>query len=194
MPRPREFDHDQVLNAAMVQFWTHGYHVTSMRDLSAATGLQPGSLYLVFQDKRNLFIAALELYINQRLNIIKAIFETDEPALARFRNYFDLIIKSSLSKDGYKGCLMVNTILEMSVEDADINKRITKVFQKVERIFKKALEDAKREGAISKDKDTAGLAKLIITTIHGIRVLSKTRPKKATLNAIINNLMSAIEQ
>ena len=194
MARPREFDHDQVLNAAMVQFWTHGYRATSMRDLSAATGLQPGSLYLVFQDKRNLFIAALELYINQRLNIIKAIFETDEPALARFRNYFDLIIKSSLSKDGYKGCLMVNTILEMSVEDADINKRITKVFQKVERIFKKALEDAKREGAISKDKDTAGLAKLIITTIHGIRVLSKTRPKKATLNAIINNLMSAIEQ
>ena len=194
MARPREFDHDQVLNAAMVQFWTHGYRATSMRDLSAATGLQPGSLYLAFQDKRNLFIAALELHINKRLNIIKAIFETDEPALARFRNYFDLIIKSSLSKDGYKGCLMVNTILEMSVEDADINKRITKVFQKVERIFKKALEDAKREGAISKDKDTAGLAKLIITTIHGIRVLSKTRPKKATLNAIINNLMSAIEQ
>jgi len=194
MARPIEFDHDQVLNAAMVQFWTHGYHATSMRDLSAATGLQPGSLYLTFQNKRNLFITALELYINQRVNIIKAIFETDEPALARFRNYFDLIIKSSLSKDGYKGCLMVNTILEMSVEDADINKRITKVFQKVERVFKKALEDAKREGAISKDKDTAGLAKLIITTIHGIRVLSKTRPKKATLNAIINNLMSAIEQ
>ncbi len=194
MARPREFDHDQVLNAAMVQFWTHGYRATSMRDLSAATGLQPGSLYLVFQDKRNLFIAALELYINQRLNIIKAIFETDEPALARFRNYFDLIIKSSLSKDGYKGCLMVNTILEMSVEDAEINKRITKVFQKVERVFKKALEDAKREGAISKDKDTAGLAKLIITTIHGIRVYNKRRPKKAALDAIINNLMSAIEQ
>jgi len=108
MPRPKKFDRDQVLNAAMVQFWTHGYHATSMRDLSAATGLQPGSLYLAFQNKRNLFIAALELYINQRLNIIKAIFETDEPALARFRNYFDLIIKSSLSKDGYKGCLMVN--------------------------------------------------------------------------------------
>ncbi|MCK5668397.1 MAG: hypothetical protein KAI15_04880, partial [Gammaproteobacteria bacterium] len=72
--------------------------------------------------------------------------------------------------------------------------RITKVFPDVELVFKKTLEDAKREGIISKDKDTNGLAKLIITTIHGIRVLNKTRPKKATLEAIINNLMSAIEQ
>ncbi len=194
MSRPIEFERDKVLESAMLQFWENGYQSTSMRDITAHTGLQPGSLYLAFQDKRNLFIATLELYINQQMDIIKTIFETDEPALARFRNYFDLIIKNSLYKDGYKGCLMVNTILEMSVEDTEINKRITKVFQKVERIFKKALEDAKREGAISKDKDTAGLAKLIITTIHGIPVFNKTRPKKSALDAIINNLMSAIEQ
>jgi len=194
MARPIEFEPDKVLESVMMQFWENGYQSTSMRDISACTGLQPGSLYLAYQDKRNLFIEALELYLKQKIEFIKAIFETDEPALDKFRNYFDLIVKSSLSKDGYKGCLMVNTILEMPLDDFEIKDRITKVFHDVELVFKKTLEDAKREGTISKDKDTNGLAKLIITTIHGIRVLNKTRPKKATLEAIINNLMSAIEQ
>ena len=194
MPRPIEFERDKVLKSAMLQFWEDGYQATSMRDITACTGLQPGSLYLAFQDKRNLFSEALELYISQRMEFIKAIFETDEPALVKFRNYFNLLVKSSLSTDGCKGCLMVNTILEIPLDDSEIKDRITKVFHDVELVFKKALEDAKREGTISKNRDTNGLAKLIITTIHGIRVLNKTRPKKATLEAIINNLMSAIEQ
>ena len=194
MARPIEFDRDKVLETAMLQFWTHGYQATSMRDISTTTGLQSGSLYLAFQDKRNLFITCLEMYINQRMDIIKSVFEADEPALNRFQNYFDLIVKSSLSRNGSKGCLMVKTILEMPVEDAEINERIAKAFQEIELIFKKTLEDAKREGTISKYKDTDGLAKLIITTIHGIRVLNKTNPIKATLNVIINNLMLAIEQ
>ncbi len=194
MARPIEFERDKVLKSAMLQFLGNGYQSTSMSDISACTGLHPGSLYHAFQNKRNLFNEALELYIKQRMEFIKDIFGTDEPALVKFRNYFDLIVKSSLSKDGCKGCLMVNTILEIPLDDSEIKDRITKVFHDVELVFKKTLEDAKREGTISKDKDTNGLAKLIITTIHGIRVLNKTRPKKATLEAIINNLMSAIEQ
>ncbi len=194
MTRPIEFERDKVLKSAMLQFWKNGYQSTSMRDITACTGLQPGSLYLAYQDKRNLFNEALELYLKQKMEFIKDIFGTDEPALVKFRNYFDLIVKSSLSKDGYKGCLMVNTILEIPVDDSEIKDRITKVFHDVELIFKKTLEEAKREGSISKNKDTNGLAKLIITTIFGLHVLSKTRPKKAALEAIINNLMSAIEQ
>ncbi len=194
MPRPIEFERNKVLKSAMMQFWKNGYKSTSIRDISTCTGLQPGSLYLAFQDKQNLFIEALDLYIRQRMEFIKDIFGTDEPALVKFRNYFDLIVKSSLSKDGCKGCLMVNTILEIPLDDSEIKGRIIKVFHDVELVFKKTLEDAKHEGSISKNKDINGLEKLIITTIHGIRVLNKTHPDKAALEAIMNNLMSAVEQ
>jgi TetR/AcrR family transcriptional repressor of nem operon len=194
MARPIEFERDKVLKSAMLQFLENGYQYTSVSDISACTGLHPGSLYHAFQNKRNLFNEALELYLKQKIAFIKAIFGTDEPALVKFRNYFDLIIKSSLSKDGRKGCLMVNTLIEIPLDDSELKDRITKVFHDVELVFKKTLEEAKHEGSISKNKDIDGLANLIITTIHGIRVLSKTRPKKATLEAIMNNLMSAIEQ
>lgn len=42
--RPREFDEDVVLEAAMEAFWQGGYETTSLADLMTATGLQKGSL------------------------------------------------------------------------------------------------------------------------------------------------------
>lgn len=194
MPSPAEFERDVVLESAMLQFWENGYKTTSMRDISACTGLHPGSLYSAFKNKRSLFLAALERYFGYRLETIRTVLGSDEPALIRLQNYFDFIVKSSLSRDGCRGCLMVNTILENTSNDAEIKRRITKVFQEVECEFKNVLDDAKSEGTIAKDKDTDGLAKLIITTIHGIRVLNKTHPKKATLDVIIRSLMLAIEK
>lgn len=193
MPRPVEFERDVALESAMLQFWENGYKTTSMRDITDCTGLHSGSLYLAFNNKRDLFLVSLERYFNQRLESIRKIFETDEPALVRLQNFLKQIVKSSLSKDGPKGCLMVNTILENPDNDVEIKRRIMKVFQAVEHLIKNILDEAKSEGTISKDKDTAGLAKLIITTIQGLRVISKTQPKKATLNGIIQSLMSAIE-
>ncbi len=88
---------------------------------------------------------------------------------------------------------MVNTISENMSNDEEIQSYITNSFQKVEREIKKVLDDAKSEGTIAKDKDTSGLANLIITTIHGLSVLNKIHLKKETLEAIINNLMLSVK-
>ena len=63
--RPRQFDVDQTLDAAMRAFWARGYEATSMADLMAATGLHKGSLYQAFGDKHALFIEALKRYLGE---------------------------------------------------------------------------------------------------------------------------------
>ena len=55
MARHREFDEDKVLNALRDIFWEHGFEGTSYADIMAATGLQKGSLYSAFGDKRALY-------------------------------------------------------------------------------------------------------------------------------------------
>lgn len=57
--RPRSFDRDAALQAAMLLFWRHGYESTSMRMLAEAMGVTAPSIYAAFGDKRELFVRSL---------------------------------------------------------------------------------------------------------------------------------------
>ena len=62
MARPRTFDRDEVLDRAVQLFWTQGYERTSVQDLVDSMGIQRGSLYAAFGDKKHLFLEALDRY------------------------------------------------------------------------------------------------------------------------------------
>ena len=62
MARPKEFDPETAAQEAMEAFWERGYAATSVNDLLEEMGLNRGSLYGTFGDKKQLFLAALEKY------------------------------------------------------------------------------------------------------------------------------------
>src|SRR6266852_4369991 len=62
MAGTKQFDHDTVVDRAMMLFWRMGYGGTSIQDLEKATRLRRGSLYNAFGDKQGLFVAALKRY------------------------------------------------------------------------------------------------------------------------------------
>jgi AcrR family transcriptional regulator len=55
MGRHREYNVDQVIDAALHAFWARGFGATSISDLVDVTGINRASLYSVFKDKRGLF-------------------------------------------------------------------------------------------------------------------------------------------
>ena len=67
--RPRQFDEEQVLDAAMKAFWANGYEATSLADLVSVTGLHKGSLYQAFGDKHSLFVQTLNRYLQNTRSI-----------------------------------------------------------------------------------------------------------------------------
>src|SRR5918911_4969410 len=68
--RPREFDVDDALAAALRVFWTKGYEGTSLNDLTEAMGITRPSLYAAFGNKESLFRKALDLYEREKLEYI----------------------------------------------------------------------------------------------------------------------------
>jgi AcrR family transcriptional regulator len=63
--RPRAFDTDAALDAAILVFWDLGYDAASVDALTTAMGLSKPSLYAAFGDKTALFLAALARYGQQ---------------------------------------------------------------------------------------------------------------------------------
>ena len=60
--RPRSFDFDDALDAAMQVFWRKGYEGASLSDLTQAMGINRPSLYAAFGNKNTLFRKALDRY------------------------------------------------------------------------------------------------------------------------------------
>ena len=76
----KQFDRYEVLDRAMAAFWTRGYEATSIDDLVEATGINRGSLYGTFGDKRRLFLMALDRYWDTVVNAMME--ELSDPDLS----------------------------------------------------------------------------------------------------------------
>lgn len=60
--RPRGFDREMALQAAMLMFWRKGFQATSLSDLCDAMGIRSPSLYAAFASKEALYREAVEHY------------------------------------------------------------------------------------------------------------------------------------
>ncbi len=193
MARPAEFDRQEALHSAMQVFWRQGYHATSVKDLVRATQLQPGSLYGAFKNKRALFLDSLDSYFEAIRAMIDEVLHSAEPPLVRIHRFFDRLMKDARRDPDVKGCLLVNTLLEIPAEDEEIIRRVASMFREVEREFRGVLQEALERGDLSPEKDPKALARLLLTGIYGLRVYNKTRPDASAMRSIVAALLSVLE-
>src|SRR6266480_6213904 len=97
MPRPRAFEEEQVVAAAKQVFWEQGYLKTSVGDLEEATGLSRSSLYMTFGSKRDLFAAALRVYLDTFVDRLLGPLESKDAGVREIVGYFKTL--ATLFKD-----------------------------------------------------------------------------------------------
>lgn len=192
MARPIAFDHNDVLQQAINVFWLQGYTATTIKNLVDATGLQPGSLYAAFGDKRGLFLAALDAYFASLKQTLFVMLHSEKPPLKRLEDFFNQLVRESCEDPNRKGCLLINTLSEIPVQDEDVNVRLQEMFNEVERELKQVLMEAQASGQLSAKQDANTLAKYLVSGIFGLRIYNKTQPDAQTLQAIVNQLLAVI--
>jgi TetR/AcrR family transcriptional repressor of nem operon len=193
MPRPREFQPDDVLEKAMHEFWERGYRATSVDDLVRATGVQPGSLYGAFRGgKRALFMGSLERY--SKLVVPRKLGDLDGPdaSIGEVRAYFDGLVQDLLSPEGRQGCLLVNSAIELAAEDDEVAMVVRGHHARLERNFTAALRTARRRGEVPASVDPAGAARLLVATSQGLMVVGKANPDEEVLRAIVANAFAGL--
>lgn len=173
MARTIEFNREEVLENAMHTFWEKGYSQTSIPNLVASTKLNPGSIYAAFGSKEGLFLEAIKYYGNDSLlNLKQFLTNTDSP-LEGIENFFKALINKTQNKND-KGCLVVNTLLEMSSHNSNIQAQANKQLGAIEAEFCNALKKAQTLKQLSSTENPKTLAKYFMVNIWGLRVLAKT--------------------
>ena len=192
MPRHAEFDRDIVINQATGVFWERGYARTSVGDLVSATGLQPGSLYAAFGNKKGLFLEVIDQYNRGFVGRISALRAAPGRSIEKLEGLLKQVVEDTDAGKANRGCLTVNALLEMSTHDDDIAARLRGHNARLRKAFAWLVKDAQAEGDVQATRDANELATFVLNNLWGMRVMCKSRPDRASLDAVVEGVLNGL--
>jgi TetR/AcrR family transcriptional repressor of nem operon len=190
--RPREFERDVVLDRAMRLFWSRGYQATSIRHLVDRMGIQRGSLYGAFGDKRGLFFAAIERYDRVMTAALLATLDAPGSGLAAIRRFFRLKVEAAQERGRPRGCLVTNSATELASRDRGTASRIGGTLGRIEAAFHRAVVRAQKAGEIDPARDARALARFLTSSAQGLSVMAKASPDRAALEDIVRVTLEVV--
>ncbi len=196
MPRPRTFDEDCAVEAAMRTFWANGYEATTTEDLCAATGLGRSSIYNTFTSKHELFRRALLRYV-ETMNAFQFGILSDEgrPPVERLRALFSAVIDGEMAtrRDGRSiGCLTVNSTVELAGRDPEATEILDRDTERRTVALRLVIAAGQRAGEIASTRDPEALARYLTAVIGGMRVAGQGGADRAVLQSIADTALDAL--
>jgi TetR/AcrR family transcriptional repressor of nem operon len=193
MARLKSFDEDRVLDAAVDCFWLRGYGATSVRDLADAMGIGGTSLYNAYGDKRALFARSLARYAERSMRARIARMEADHRPKDAIRAFIAEIIDRSLKDPDRKGCLLVNSALDVAPHDAEIGKVVGGYLDELQAFFRRNVEAARKAGQVPRTVDAKQASAHLLGVVAGIRVLARTGAKRKLLEDVARPALDLLE-
>lgn len=192
MARPKEFDVDDALEAAMAAFWSHGYGATSVADLTRAMGVQRASLYATYGDKHRLFLAALARYASHERETLSAALSATSPKAA-IASVFAAATACPDPASSRRGCFVVNAAAEVGPHDGEAAALVRDHLARLEGLFADAVSRAQTRGEAGPTLDPAATAHALVSALFGIAVLKKIDPRHPRLKDAAEAALGLLE-
>ncbi len=194
MGRLKAFDEDQAIDAAVDCFWMRGYEATSVRDLAQSMGIGGASLYNAYGDKRALFVRSLERYADRSMRERVARLEAAHRPKKAIEAFLAEIVERSLKDRDRKGCLLVNSALDVAPRDAEIGKVVAGYLDEIRAFFRRNIEAARTAGQVPRGIDAEEVSGHLLGVLLGIRVLARTGAGRKLLEDVARPALDLLEQ
>lgn len=188
--RPRQFDVEQALDAALLLFWRYGYEGTSLAALSDAIGINMPSLYAAFGNKASLFRKAVTRYLQKPASYLLAALE--EPTARRAtERLFQGAIEMVMNPRNPDGCLLVQGGLATGPMAEWVRRELAGLRADAERAVRRRYQRAIAEGDLPKQVHAGQLARFIVTVLWGLSVQRAGGATRVQLNEVVQLTMRA---
>jgi len=182
--RPRGFDRDTALEAAMFLFWRKGFATTSMNDLCDAMGVRSPSLYAAFGSKEALYLEAVEHYVRTQGPPVWD--KLAEGATAR-AGIEKLLIAGTgslpKSRATPAGCMAVLAAVGDEWPTA-IARVVKKVRLEMLGMLRSRLENAVAKRELPTSTDIDGLSRFYLSVFQGMAIQARDGATQAELRAV----------
>ncbi|HEV2729780.1 MAG TPA: TetR/AcrR family transcriptional regulator [Terriglobales bacterium] len=192
MGRPRGFDEDAVLEAAMRVFWEKGYEGATMADLTEAMGINRSSVYAAFGDKQSVFHRAMERYREARITYIRQALA--QPTL---REVIAGLIHGTAdflsTPSNPRGCLLVQGALACGTAAQPVKQAMIDWRKSGEAAVKKRLQQAQSSGELPAEIQPPDFARYLSSIMAGLAVQAVNGATRAELRRAAEIALRCIE-
>lgn len=188
--RPRGFDREIALRAAMLLFWKQGFDGTSYTDLTRATGMSKPTIYATFGDKIELFRKAMTFYAEQAMTVYQDALEQPtarEAVAACLRLARGLNDKT----DEPLVCFLVQGALTGSADTKELRAELGALQRRATQLLQKRLEQGKRKGELPAKANTKAMAEYFTSVVTGLSVQASNGATPRDLHQVIEMAMAA---
>jgi AcrR family transcriptional regulator len=183
MARPREFDEDEVLAAALRVFWEKGYESAALSDLLEATGLTKSSLYKAFGSKEGLFWRVVERYQRDFLDFRHAALAEPTPRRIAER-LLDGVTELHSGRQNPAGCLELNTALTGSTDAEPIRQELVRGRELFRQRLRDRFEETSATAPLPSGMTSDDAASFIMSLIQGLAVQAKGGVSRETAQRV----------
>lgn len=192
MPRPVSFTTDQLVDHALLHFWSHGFHASSMDDLVKATGVSRHGIYATFGGKQALFLACFDRY---QVEVVTPAFEVVEALSADLTSvaaYFETQIAygEATGLPG-PGCFVANAATEVAPGDADVMAKVQHHNDRLREGFSAALQ---RSAPDLDAGDARDLAEVMTIFTNGLWTLSRSVSDADVLRRAVRSFLNLLAE
>ena len=186
--RPREFDIDEALTAALRVFWRRGYEGASMAELTSEMGIAKPSLYAAFGNKEELFKKALDLYEREKLAYMAEALKAPTSRAMAEKLLMGALEMQTSSCDP-KGCLGVISAVSCGPEASSIRECVLARQETVRKVTIARLAEYKQEGDLPADIDPEALSRYMTAVLQGLSVQAGAGASKTELKSLVDMAM-----
>jgi len=187
--RPREFDAEEALTAALRVFWSKGYEGASMAELTEAMGITKPSLYAAFGNKEALFRRALDLYEREKLDYMGKALEAPTAREVAERLLHGAL-EIQLSTCDPKGCMGVINSVACGSEAESIRAEVVARGAVAKRALIARFERARDEGDLPPDVDPTGMTSFLLAIMQGLAIQAGAGASCRDLQALIDTSLA----
>lgn len=187
MARPKTFDIDDAVAAAVAVFREHGYEGTSARMLVEAMGIGRQSLYDTFGDKWGIYLAAVQLYSRNEVRAHAETLASRDRAIDGIRAMLDRV-----AEEADQGCLGVSSTVEFGCSKPELVKIHEAAGATLARSVGGALALAREQGDLAADADLEAFAAFLIASIATLRLAARSGAGRDQLAALTDLTLRAL--
>jgi TetR/AcrR family transcriptional regulator, transcriptional repressor for nem operon len=192
MARPKEFERETALQAAIGVFAEHGFEGTSTEDLLQAMAVSRQSMYDTFGDKRQLYLEALQRYTTDSISTQIRVLGAAPSALRGLEAHVYHAVDQAIA-DPSPRCLGISAICEFGTADPEVARLTDKAARTLFSALKRRLSEAKEGGEIPRDIDITDAATFLQATLSGIKVAARGGASAPSLRGIARMALRTLQ-